>query len=682
MPAGVEQHQQRVALGAGEGQVRVAGQPARARRRRRSSSGAPLSCASGTCGDDPGDQPVAQRGEPRGALARRGRRRPTVATASPTIAATSRVPERTSRSWPPPCSSGVHSASRRSSSAPAPIGPPSLCPVIVSASTPLRAEVDRHLADRLHRVGVQRHADRRARPRPAPAMSLTVPISLLAHMTLATATSRAVAERLGQRLRGDPAGRLDRQPGDLGAVVLGQPLDAVQDGVVLGRADDDPAAAGVGLPAGPEQALDGEVVALGAAAGEQHLRRPGAQRLGEPLARLLGGAAGRAAARVQRGGVAHAAQLLGHRRQHLGQHRRGRRVVQVRHGAGQRSRGATGGPARRRRRSAGPRGHARTPTRASAVRRRRRAAPPAQGEQPAGRRGDQHADDADAQRRGGDVGDLEGRRVGAAPVLGRLVEQQHARRSACPAPCRARPPPRSGTPASRRRRGRRSAPSRPGRPRAAGSRRSSTHRAARRAAALQLRGRSPSRARPAVSGMPAAARLYPCTSVSVERQQRVHAEEGAGQQPARGDDGGQPPPAADGAARAAAAAGRPRARPRRRRRCRRRARSQPLPAYCSAAMPSAGQQRPPAAGRRGGRRRSGDGEPADGRQDERQPERDQRAAGRGTPAASSSVGGDQARRSAGRPAPAAPRRRRTRRTAAAAAPARTPARRRRRARPR
>ena len=150
------------------------------------------------------------------------------------------------------------------------------------------------------------------------------------------------------------------QPGDLGAVVLGQPLDAVEDGVVLGRADDDPAAAGVGLPAGPEQALDREVVALGAAAGEQDLRRPRTQRLGQPLARLLGDPAGGAAARVQRGGVAHAAQLLGHRSQHLGEHRRGRRVVQVRHGAasvvaGSRTVAAVAG--RHRPARAGPPGH-------------------------------------------------------------------------------------------------------------------------------------------------------------------------------------------------------------------------------------------------------------------------------------------------------------------------------------
>ena len=58
-------------------------------------------------------------------------------------------------------------------------------------------------------------------------MRCTVPTSLLAHMTVATATSSAVPERLGQRLRARPGPLgVDRQPGDLGALVLAQPVDA------------------------------------------------------------------------------------------------------------------------------------------------------------------------------------------------------------------------------------------------------------------------------------------------------------------------------------------------------------------------------------------------------------------------------------------------------------------------
>src|SRR3954453_18653341 len=156
------------------------------------------------------------------------------------------------------------------------------------------------------------------------ARSLTAPISLLAHITLATGTAGpspsarggarpgAAAPRLGEGGGGDPAGRLDPQPGDLGLVVLLQPLHAVQDGVVLGRAGHDPGAPLVGGPPGPVQPLDRQVVALGAAAGEQHLRGPGTQRRGQRLPGLLGDPAGLPATGVQRGGVAHPAQLLGH----------------------------------------------------------------------------------------------------------------------------------------------------------------------------------------------------------------------------------------------------------------------------------------------------------------------------------------------------------------------------------
>ena len=59
-----------------------------------------------------------------------------VATARPAAPGTSTVPERTSRSCPPPCSSGTQPTSRRSSNAPAPGGPPSLWPVIVIAARP------------------------------------------------------------------------------------------------------------------------------------------------------------------------------------------------------------------------------------------------------------------------------------------------------------------------------------------------------------------------------------------------------------------------------------------------------------------------------------------------------------------------------------------------------------------
>ncbi len=61
------------------------------------------------------------------------------------------------------------------------------------------------------------------------------------------------------------------------------PILGDQYGVVLDRAGQHAPAPGVGRPPPPEQPLDGQVVALGAPAGEQHLRGPGTERLGQPL---------------------------------------------------------------------------------------------------------------------------------------------------------------------------------------------------------------------------------------------------------------------------------------------------------------------------------------------------------------------------------------------------------------
>ena len=84
----------------------------------------------------------------------------------------------------------------------------------------------------------------------------------------------------------EPAEPVDVDQLDLGALT-GQPDQRVEHGVVLDRRAQDAHAARVLGPARPEQALDGEVVGLGAAGGEHHLARPAAQRPGDRLARLL-----------------------------------------------------------------------------------------------------------------------------------------------------------------------------------------------------------------------------------------------------------------------------------------------------------------------------------------------------------------------------------------------------------
>ncbi len=124
---------------------------------------------------------------------------------------------------------------------------------------------------------------------------------------------------------------VDGQVVDLGALVLGEPVHGVEDGVVLDGAGDDPGPGGIGVAPGPVEALDGEVVGLRAAGGEDHLAGAGADRLGEGLAGLLDGTAGPAAGGVQGGGVPRGGELRGHRRGGLRQHGGGGGVVEVGH---------------------------------------------------------------------------------------------------------------------------------------------------------------------------------------------------------------------------------------------------------------------------------------------------------------------------------------------------------------
>ena len=148
---GVQQHQQRIALAAAEGEVRVAGQPSRARgavehdvvdarpaRRRPAGRAAPQP---GTVGLQPVDRDL---------------RRP---RPSPTAPATSGVPERTSRSCPPPCrqrhAGGVAAQQQRADTGRA----AELVRRHAHRRQPAGREVDRYLADRLDRVAVHRNVE-------------------------------------------------------------------------------------------------------------------------------------------------------------------------------------------------------------------------------------------------------------------------------------------------------------------------------------------------------------------------------------------------------------------------------------------------------------------------------------------------------------------------------------------
>lgn len=106
-------------------------------------------------------------------------------------------------------------------------------------------------------------------------------------------------DRLAQYGRVDASVPVDGEVFDVRALVFGEPVDGVQHRVVLDGAGQHPGAAGVGVAAGPVEALHGEVVGLGAAGGEDHLAGACAEGIGEGLSRLLDGTAGPAPGGVQ-----------------------------------------------------------------------------------------------------------------------------------------------------------------------------------------------------------------------------------------------------------------------------------------------------------------------------------------------------------------------------------------------
>src|SRR5579862_7247782 len=105
----------------------------------------------------------------------------------------------------------------------------------------------------------------------------------------------------------------------------------IEDGVMLDGTHEQPSTTRVGVVTRPVDALDGEVVALGSAAGEDHLARASAQGSGYRLPRLLDDPAGAATGGVQRRSVADLAEELGHAVDRFGKHRRRRRMVEVAH---------------------------------------------------------------------------------------------------------------------------------------------------------------------------------------------------------------------------------------------------------------------------------------------------------------------------------------------------------------
>ena len=125
---------------------------------------------------------------------------------------------------------------RRTYSAPTPFGPYILCADSDARSTLAFVDVERHLADALHRVDVEQRRPSPCTTLPISSIGLTVPISLLASMidTRIVLSVMAAAHRLGA----DPAVLVDGQVGDLEALLL-EALAGVEHRLVLGLRGDD-----------------------------------------------------------------------------------------------------------------------------------------------------------------------------------------------------------------------------------------------------------------------------------------------------------------------------------------------------------------------------------------------------------------------------------------------------------
>src|SRR5208337_655118 len=226
--------------------------------------GGPLSTASGTAASTWRTR-SSRSAATRSASSARCLPHTAAATANARMAGVSRVPERISRSWPPPCSTGTGVTPRARISAPMPTGPPSLWPVTVSASGQLRGG--------LHRVGVERHAVLVGHRRELADRLYRAHLVVRPHHADHGHLVGSLRDRGPQRVGADRAVVADHEPDGLGALGFLQPAYRVQDCVVLDRGGQDPPPGAI--PARPVQALHGEIVRLGPAAGEDDLARPG-----------------------------------------------------------------------------------------------------------------------------------------------------------------------------------------------------------------------------------------------------------------------------------------------------------------------------------------------------------------------------------------------------------------------
>ena len=240
------------------------------------------------------------------------------------MAGTFSVPARRLRSCLPPVIVDSRRVPRRIHSAPTPFGPYSLCPERLSRSTSSAVDVDGHLADGLHRIGV--HDDAAGvRQRGAGGDGLQrADLVVGVHQA---EQRRVVGEGRGDRLGLHDAVPIRRDARDAPAAAL-EGTHRGEHGFVLDAAGDEVALAERFERLG--DAAQREVVGLGAAAREDDFGGGAADERGDVLTGVVESGLGALAEMVHAGGVAEVvAHGVGHGGNHVGIDGRGRVVVEI-----------------------------------------------------------------------------------------------------------------------------------------------------------------------------------------------------------------------------------------------------------------------------------------------------------------------------------------------------------------
>ena len=141
------------------------------------------------------------------------------------MAATSRVPDRTSRSWPPPCRTAVRTSLPTGQQRADPVRSAELVRGEAQQVETACREVDGEVTDRLDRVTVRDRAVLGGQPRRSGVTGCNVPTSLFAHITDTSAVSRSTASASAPD-RSDRVGRPGRSSTSAAPSCASQPTES------------------------------------------------------------------------------------------------------------------------------------------------------------------------------------------------------------------------------------------------------------------------------------------------------------------------------------------------------------------------------------------------------------------------------------------------------------------------